>query len=275
MCDYLCVGRHRRVLTIASSSARPAPTAGLRCEFQWATLTRALRRAVLACAPRSAESTDVRERSIDVLRLRILLCESVADDKSTGSAIATRLWRCALGTASWLAQQAQFFDGKLVLEVGAGTGLCSLVLAATSTARVVSSDIDEVALSLVRTAAERQSLILEEVIHFDLQDEGSLLPEAAWMVACDVMYTPELAAALARRCAEQLKRGGHVLVTDPDRKPRAVFQATLDELLGMHTPFVRMQDAAPLQAAALGPGRVVTPTIILLLVDEHCRPPFF
>ena len=91
------------------------------------------------------------------------------------------------------------------------------------------------------------------------------------MIACDVMYTPELAVILAKRCAEQLARGGHVLVADPDRKPRAIFQATLDGLLGTQTKFTRLQDAPPL----FGSASHAKPALVLLLVDEHCRPPFF
>ena len=179
-----------------------------------------------------AESVAHCETWIDVGNHRILLLESVADNKSTVNAIATRLWRCALGTATWLSEQAQIFDELVVLEVGSGTGLCALTLAATSTARVIASDLDETAVALVRSAAHRQALQLEAVIPFDLsRPEATFpLPSATWMVACDVMYTPEIATALAKRCAEQLRRGGHVLVTDPDRKPRAVFQARLDEL---------------------------------------------
>ena len=95
------------------------------------------------------------------------------------------------------------------------------------------------------------------------------------MVACDVMYTPDVATALAQRCAEQLRRGGHVLVTDPDRKARAVFQARLDELLGTPTRFVRLQEAPSLLEVLNKATREGRPALVLLLVDEHCRPPFF
>ena len=211
---------------------------------------------------------------IDVAGERILLYESIAEDKSTANAIATRLWRCALGTAAWLGEQAHVFDEQTVLEVGAGTGLCSMVLAATSTARVIASDLDHTAVELVRAAADHQALQLDGVLAFDL-DSDKLLPEAQWLIACDVMYTPSLAVALARRCAEQLMRGGHVLVTDPDRPPRVAFQAELDRRLGQPTNFVRLQEASPLDEmvrAAVCDGRGAA--LVLLLVDERCRPPF-
>lgn len=275
MCDYLFVSRGRRVLTVASDGQ----ASGRKCEGDWPHARLALRRCLaplaLVCGPNHVECpADHRRTWVDVAGQRILLYESVAEDKSTSNAIATRLWRCSLGTASWLGQQAQFFDDGRVLEVGAGTGLCSLVLAATSTAFLTASDIDATAVALVRAAAHKQWLRLN-AIQLDLMDFNSPLPPATWMIACDVMYTPEIAATLAQRCVEQLRRGGHVVVTDPDRKPRAVFQSTLDSLLGSHVPFIRLQEARALSELAREAAMEGKPSITLLLVDEHCRPPFF
>eukprot|EP00966_Prymnesium_polylepis_P086943 2012364-Prymnesium_polylepis.1 len=280
MCDYLVVSRQRRVVTISSKVRQPSATRSIGAHTAFAAACwrrRLVQCAIAVCTPERDACPAVPHRAtwVDVAGHRILMYESIADDKSTVNAIATRLWRCALGTASWLAEQAPLFDGEVVLEVGAGTGLVTLTLAATSTARIISSDLEETAVALVRSAADHQALKLEEVIPFDLGAADAPLPSASWMLACDVMYTPELAAVLARRCAEQLRRGGHVLVTDPDRKPRAVFQATLDALLGTRTKFVRLQEAPPLidvVNAAMSGG---TPALVLLLVDEHCRPPFF
>ena len=63
--------------------------------------------------------------------------------ESQGS-YATRLWHCAVVTSRWLAANRASFDGSTVLELGAGTGLCSLALAATTNACVTASDNDAV-----------------------------------------------------------------------------------------------------------------------------------
>ena len=275
MCDYIFVSRNRRAVTISNSVRRvpsPRPMGG-RIYFAASRCSGCLLRGLAdTCAPRVLSG--VRQTWVDIAGHRILLHESIADDKSTVSAISTRLWRCAVGTAAWLAEQGHLFDAQFVLEVGAGTGLCSLILAATSTARVISSDLDEAAVELVRSAARFQFLPLEAAISFDLGGTTSL-PAASWLIACDVMYVPELAVILARRCAEQLQRGGHVLVTDPDRKPRADFQMTLDALLGTKTHFIRLQEAPPLEELIRVASHEGKPALVLLLVDEHCRAPFW
>ena len=181
MCDYFLVSRHRRAITI-SSSVRRRPSSrsvGASCAFAAVQCRRYLTRLVAVCAEadRREDSIVHRQAWIDVAGHRILLYESVADDKSTANAIATRLWRCSLGTAAWLAEQAPGFDGQSVLEVGAGTGLCSLTLAAVSTAHVISSDLDETAVQLVRTAARQQALRLEGVIVLDMS-RPEPLPQA-------------------------------------------------------------------------------------------------
>ena len=195
MCDYIFVSRHRRALTISSSVRRPpsARSLGARCSL---AALRGRRCITALCAPRDGNCpVPHRQTWFDVAGHRILLHEAIADDKSTVTAIATRLWRCALGTAAWLAEQAHVFDGQQVLEVGAGTGLCALVLIKASTARVVASDLDEAALELCSASARRMSLGLE-VVRFDLcvAVAEAALPAATWLIACDVMYTPDSSA---------------------------------------------------------------------------------
>lgn len=277
MCEYCFMSRQRRVISISTYVNHSASSASSRVSINVIakSVGRCFLRRINMCIPYDGVVPEQHQQTwIRVNGLEILVCESVADMKSTPHAIATRLWRCSLGTASWLAQQADVFDGQVVLEVGAGLGLCCLALAAFSTASIIASDINETALTLLRWAAHMQALKLDTIMQVDVEDMASPLPSATWLIACDVMYTPHLAVALARRCAEQLRNGGHVLVTDPDRKPREVFQSTLNKLQGLHCHFIRLQDAPSLRQLVNEATNLSSPALVLLIVDEHCRPPF-
>ena len=141
---------------------------------------------------------------------------------------ATRLWYSSMMLAEWLEKHAATFNGAGVLEVGAGTGLCALTVAAASArARVIASDVSFAGLEMISAAARAQSLSVE-CIQFDICDGESLPADAQWLVASDVLYTPQLARALAERCIEILRRGGRAVVADPGRPTRRLFQSILE-----------------------------------------------
>ena len=167
----------------------------------------------------NAPSTGVTRQHISVGREIITIHES-------HDSYATRLWHCSIVQAGMLASNARAFDGQRVLEVGAGTGLCSLALAATSSAWVIASDQDEAGLSLLRASADEQSLRVQ-TSQWDICGT-SPLPDAAWLVASDVLYTPQLAESLARRCIEMVERGGRAIIADPGRPTRRLFQQQLE-----------------------------------------------
>ena len=170
---------------------------------------------------------------------------------------AMRLWHSSIVLASWLDANAAAFDGQTVLEVGCGTGLCSLALAAASSARVMASDHDEAGLALLRQSAQEQALQLQTCT-FDVCGPAPL-PPADWLVASDVAYTPQLADALARRCIEILGRGGRAVVADPGRPGRGLFQAVLES----HGLAASFRD--PAQVVAGGDARLM----LLHVAGEH------
>ena len=199
------------------------------------------------CAP---PRTGMARRLVHVHDRRIGVLEA------SGS-YATRLWHSSVVLAGWLAGHAAAFDGQTVLELGCGTGLCSLTLAAVSSARVVASDRDDAGLRLLRRSAEEQALQLE-TREVDVCGAAPL-PPADWLVASDVAYTPQLADALARRCIELLERGGRAIVADPGRPTRRVLQAVL-EAHGLSASFREPAQVAPSDG----------PRLLLLHVAGEC-----
>lgn len=140
------------------------------------------------------------------------------------------LWPAAQVVANAVA--AIDIAGKSVLELGAGTGLVSIVAAACG-ASVLATDYREEPLELLCASAARTAehigveLQIETAV-IDIKDSNPL-PNATLVVAADVLYQLSTSIALARRCAEALRTPGceGVIIGDLGRPGR---QAFLDEL---------------------------------------------
>ena len=155
------------------------------------------------------------------------------------------LWPAASAAAAALVDLAYSYDGVnslgrfVVVEAGAGLGLCSFTASRLGASRVIATDASDEALTRVSAAAEAQQLQIE-CRNWDLiakewePPAGNLAPgEAApggaldasgdfsgeesletLLVAADVLYSEELADALALRCVQICRRGGRALVAD-------------------------------------------------------------
>jgi predicted nicotinamide N-methyase len=132
------------------------------------------------------------------------------------------LWTSGVVVAALLAEWP--LQGRTLLELGAGTGIVSLV-AAKRGARVLATDVDDTSLALVDAAAARQGTPIE-TRRFDIFS-AEPLPQADVVIAADLLYEEPLAAALARRTIEARARGSDVVVGDPGRTFRARFEADL------------------------------------------------
>lgn len=140
------------------------------------------------------------------------------------------LWPSAHASASALlavlrAHRAEHGELPTVVELGCGTGLCSLV-AARAGAAVTATDVDEGALVAVRAAVAQFPGARLTTALFDVRGREPL-PRADVVIAADLLYEEVLAGAMARRAGEALDRKSVVIVGDPGR----VFRARFDSLL--------------------------------------------
>jgi predicted nicotinamide N-methyase len=191
---------------------------------------------------------------------------------------ATRLWFSSMRLAEWLARNATSFEGRSVLEVGAGTGLCALVLAArcasvpVAVRAIVASDVSERGLKLLGAAARAQGLGVQCVALDICREEEALPASVDWLVASDVLYTPQLARALACRCIEIVRRGGSAVVADPGRPTRRLFQSIL-EREGLRSEFVPLSATTPSRRDCPGATGekhwAGTGALVLLHVDDE------
>ena len=115
------------------------------------------------------------------------------------------------------------------LELGCGTGLCSLTAAASGAASVLATDISATSLEYTAAAATAQSLTVQTRL-FDATALDEPLPRADALLLSDVFVTDDLATAFAARVAEALTVGfARILVVDPGRSTRETFLAALVE----------------------------------------------
>ena len=164
------------------------------------------------------------------------------------------LWPGAHLAAKLLDTNSASVCGRTVLALGAGTGLEALVAARLGAARVIACDISPLALALLRHGAERADLANVATQTFDLFSNEAL-PLADVLVCSDLLYNPELAAQVGRRCGEALaaakQRGSglSLLVTDSQRfsgGQSAFTNALLEQL-----PLVRAMPISVLCVPAL------------------------
>ncbi len=118
----------------------------------------------------------IRERTIRIDNRNYIVCEiektsDLVDDwiqnqMASVDPFGVVLWPASQVLAGRIAADPLSFRGKSVMELGAGTGLCSIV-AASAGASVLATDTNPLTLQLLESAAERQGLTLRTEL-FDI-----------------------------------------------------------------------------------------------------------
>jgi hypothetical protein len=206
---------------------------------------------------------------VEVAKTADLVEDWIAQQMATTDPFGVVLWPAAQVLAGVIVEKRDSIAGKRVLELGAGTGLCSLV-AAHIGASTMASDTNEQALDLVDLAAERAGVQVETSI-VDITGSEAF-PEADVIVAADCMCSPPpplqrppasptalhprynaaVARALARRVVAALGRGVSPLVADSVNIAREEFEA---ELAALGCAYALPLPTLPPKAGDPRPGR--------------------
>ena len=126
----------------------------------------------------------------------------------------TVLWPASIALALEIAQRAKEFDGREVLELGAGVGL-SGIAAASVGARVVQTDRDAGALAVSRENAERNGVALETRLAD--WEAWSIVERYDWVIASDILYRTSMHDRLRAIFSSALRPNGRLLIADPMR----------------------------------------------------------
>lgn len=124
------------------------------------------------------------------------------------------LWPAAIGMSEYLWESVNF-DGKRVLELGAGLGLVGIVAAAKG-ATLVQTDFISEALTLAQENAKANGI---ENISYVLADwrKFVLAEQFDWIIGSDILYEPKLHPYLKSIFKTNLAQGGTIALADPGR----------------------------------------------------------
>ena len=122
-------------------------------------------------------------------------------------------WAGGQALARFIAERPETVRGQRVLDFASGSGLVAIAAAKAGAARVEASEIDEFALSAIALNAERNGV----EIHVRAGNIIGVIEDWDVVLAGDVSYERDMAAAVTAWLATLAARGADVLVGDPGR----------------------------------------------------------
>ncbi|NUR73879.1 MAG: methyltransferase [Hamadaea sp.] len=181
------------------------------------------------------------------------LMEQVTGRKGLPPPFWAFAWAGGQGLARYVLDHPATVAGQTVLDLAAGSGLVALAAARAGASRVIANEIDEYADAAIALNADLNGVAVERALGDLLRTPPEVpLPEADVVLAGDVFYSRDMAAAMLGFLRRQHERGALVLVGDPGRayRPTTGFEqvaafrvpvnADLEDADLKHTTVLRM-----------------------------------
>ena len=136
------------------------------------------------------------------------------------------IWPASYGVAEFIWENMDFRENETLMELGAGMGLPGIV-AALKGVRVTLSDFNFQALELAAENARQNnvevSIMQDDWRSFKRRDRYD------YLLASDVLYDPKLNPFLGEIFVNNIKTGGKVIISHPERKATYEFLESWEE----------------------------------------------
>jgi methyltransferase-like protein 23 len=152
--------------------------------------------------------------------------KQLLNDAATAFPFWAKIWASSLALSSYLEKEIQLVEGKKVLEIGAGIGLPSFVVA-NAAASIIVSDY----------AAEAVELMEKNIQHLWLSNVTPMCLDwnnfqeyirADVVLLSDINYAPEEFEALLKLIQRFLEQGSTIIIATPQRIMATPFVAALE-----------------------------------------------
>jgi predicted nicotinamide N-methyase len=124
-------------------------------------------------------------------------------------------WSGGLAVATYLLERPDSVEGRSVLDLGTGSGLCGIVAARLGASSVAAFDVDPLAAAAAELNAKANGAALDVDLR-DLLDGGPAAVDV--VLAGDVSYEERLAERMLSWLRAAAARGSFVLLGDPGRR---------------------------------------------------------
>jgi predicted nicotinamide N-methyase len=163
-------------------------------------------------------------------------------------------WAGGQGLARYVLDHPDTVAGRRVLDVASGSGLVAIAAAKAGAAEVLAGDIDDNALAVIALNAAANEVPAVTPCRLDLEAagpdpagcrDGGPGPAPDLVLAADVCYQREMAAAALRFLRAARRAGADVLLADPGRSflPRAALTA----VAAYQVPVLTVLEDAPVK----------------------------
>ncbi len=125
------------------------------------------------------------------------------------------IWPASIGLASFMLRNKAEFEGKTLLELGAGVGLAGIA-AKLAGAKVVQSDFTVEALRFTRINCLRNNIVPSELLLADWRNFPTNI-KFDLIIGADILYEKTLHNQLAKIFENQLNSDGIIWLADPGR----------------------------------------------------------
>lgn len=126
-------------------------------------------------------------------------------------------WAGGQALARYLLDRPELVDGRVVLDLAAGSGLVAIAAAKAGAARAIANDIDEFAAAAQDLNARANDVRIETLLADILDTDADTDAGADVVLAGDVCYEPDLSRRLLALLRRAAGRGATVLLGDPGR----------------------------------------------------------